>query len=531
MSDNAPATNGHGTAVLDLNLNVDAARAELAVVEPEPTDELRAQAEAQVAQLLSIDPTNDEARSSGPRRGRLDGTRPAAPVRPPGAGCCRRRSRRSPTAPRTAARSPSRCPTCASRSRSSTRRGSTPMPGGSLGSIGRIPGVGTPLKRYFMRYESSQTQIDAIVNSLEKGRDQLKRDNVTLGDDQKQMRELTHQLADQIALAQALDAVVVDKLATEIAADDPRRQFVEEDILFALRQRTARPPAATRRQPAGRARDRDHHPQQPRADPRRRSRHRRHHQRAAGRGDRGARAGAPEDRARQDRGDQHDHVGDDRRHGRAPQDAGHRRSTSRRRARCSTWSRCRQAFADIDTALDEISRYRREALPTMAGTILELDQLTAESEAAIEQMEQRPHGDCANRRRRRRHRRRRDHGEGERVTGVTRRRRRSESRSPLVVGAIAFVAAACGTDETQRAARPGAALRAARRTRRRHRLDRQPGDPERVDPAADGSQPRRHAAADRRVPASGSRRRRASRRSRCGRRRRSPANSARPTPG
>jgi uncharacterized protein YaaN involved in tellurite resistance len=47
----------------------------------------------------------------------------------------------------------------------------------------------------------------------------------------------------------------------------------------------------------------------------------------------------------------------------------------------------RAAFEDIDTALDEISRYRREALPTMAGTILELDQLTAETEEAIEQME------------------------------------------------------------------------------------------------------------------------------------------------
>jgi uncharacterized protein YaaN involved in tellurite resistance len=47
----------------------------------------------------------------------------------------------------------------------------------------------------------------------------------------------------------------------------------------------------------------------------------------------------------------------------------------------------KSAFADIDTALDEISRYRREALPTMAGTILELDQLTAESEQAIENME------------------------------------------------------------------------------------------------------------------------------------------------
>jgi uncharacterized protein YaaN involved in tellurite resistance len=47
----------------------------------------------------------------------------------------------------------------------------------------------------------------------------------------------------------------------------------------------------------------------------------------------------------------------------------------------------RSAFADIDTALNEISRFRREALPTMAGTILELDTLTAESEQAIENME------------------------------------------------------------------------------------------------------------------------------------------------
>jgi uncharacterized protein YaaN involved in tellurite resistance len=47
----------------------------------------------------------------------------------------------------------------------------------------------------------------------------------------------------------------------------------------------------------------------------------------------------------------------------------------------------RSAFEDINIALDEISRYRREALPTMAGTILELDQLTAQSEEAIERLE------------------------------------------------------------------------------------------------------------------------------------------------
>ena len=48
----------------------------------------------------------------------------------------------------------------------------------------------------------------------------------------------------------------------------------------------------------------------------------------------------------------------------------------------------RSAFDDINIALDEISRYRREALPQMANTILELDHLTSEGEKSIERMEQ-----------------------------------------------------------------------------------------------------------------------------------------------
>jgi uncharacterized protein YaaN involved in tellurite resistance len=47
----------------------------------------------------------------------------------------------------------------------------------------------------------------------------------------------------------------------------------------------------------------------------------------------------------------------------------------------------RSAFTDISIALDEISRYRREALPTMADAIVELDELTAKGEAAIERLE------------------------------------------------------------------------------------------------------------------------------------------------
>jgi uncharacterized protein YaaN involved in tellurite resistance len=385
MSDTSPATNGHSTALLDLNLNVDAARAELAVIEPGPTDELSAQAEAQVAQLLAVDPTNDEARTAArdavDSMGRDLQTRSAT------------RSRML-QAPLKEISHGTEDGGDVAKSLSDLRievekldpSGLDTEAGWFTRAIGRIPGVGTPLKRYFMRYESSQTQIDAIVHSLEKGRDQLKRDNVTLGDDQKQMRELTRLLADQIALAQALDAVVVDKLATEIGPDDPRRQFVEEDILFALRQRTVdlQQQLAVNQQGVlaveiiirnnrelirgvDRAID--------------------------------VTISALQVAVTVALALAHQKIVLDKIEAINTTTSAMIAGTAERLKTQGTaihqqasgtmldMESLRQAFADIDIALEEISRYRREALPTMAGTILELDQLTAESEAAIERME------------------------------------------------------------------------------------------------------------------------------------------------
>lgn len=103
--------------------------------------------------------------------------------------------------------------------------------------LGMIPGIGTPLKRYFTKYESAQTVIDAIIRSLEQGGEQLKRDNVTLREDQLAMRELTVKLERQVLLAQLLDQKLQYKLDREISADDPRQKFVKEELLFPLRQR------------------------------------------------------------------------------------------------------------------------------------------------------------------------------------------------------------------------------------------------------------------------------------------------------
>jgi uncharacterized protein YaaN involved in tellurite resistance len=103
--------------------------------------------------------------------------------------------------------------------------------------LGRIPGVGTPIKRYFSKFESAQTVIGAITRSLENGRDQLQRDNITLVEDQKQMRESAKKLGQAIRLGQVMDQKIQYKLDREIPKGDPKHKFVSEELLFPLRQR------------------------------------------------------------------------------------------------------------------------------------------------------------------------------------------------------------------------------------------------------------------------------------------------------
>ena len=110
-------------------------------------------------------------------------------------------------------------------------------PGWFTRILGKIPGVGTELKRYFSRFENASTSIDAIVNSLEEGREQLKRDNIILADDQVAMRELTIKLEKTIKLGQLIDTQLQAKLDTEIPQTEPKHKFVSEEILFPLRQR------------------------------------------------------------------------------------------------------------------------------------------------------------------------------------------------------------------------------------------------------------------------------------------------------
>ncbi|NYS80454.1 MULTISPECIES: toxic anion resistance protein [Halomonadaceae] len=99
-----------------------------------------------------------------------------------------------------------------------------------------IPGVDSRLQRYFQKFENAQQALDAIIEELKGGHDMLHRDNVTLSDDQQALNKILAELNRQIALGRLIDSRLQDEIAAR-DADDPRRHFLEEELLFPLRQR------------------------------------------------------------------------------------------------------------------------------------------------------------------------------------------------------------------------------------------------------------------------------------------------------
>jgi len=111
------------------------------------------------------------------------------------------------------------------------------LKGGALSRVlSFIPGVGNGLQRYFHKFETAQEALDAILKDLQAGRDMLRRDNLTLADDQDALRQVLGRLRRQIDLGRMIDNRLITA-AEGLAVDDPHRAFIEEELVFPLRQR------------------------------------------------------------------------------------------------------------------------------------------------------------------------------------------------------------------------------------------------------------------------------------------------------
>lgn len=103
--------------------------------------------------------------------------------------------------------------------------------------LAKIPGIGTTLSRWFAKYQTVQAVIQDIIKMLKDGKSTLERDNQTLQDDQRRMRELTFKLEEYIKLGQLLDQKLSSAIESQVATDDERLKFLQEEVLFPLRQR------------------------------------------------------------------------------------------------------------------------------------------------------------------------------------------------------------------------------------------------------------------------------------------------------
>ncbi|MBS1910660.1 MAG: toxic anion resistance protein [Bacteroidetes bacterium] len=102
--------------------------------------------------------------------------------------------------------------------------------------LGLIP-FGNKILDYFDRYRSAQTHINAIIESLKRGKDELIRDNAAIEQEKINLWTLMERLEKYTHIARELDAELDAKAKEFDAADPEKARIVREEMLFYTRQK------------------------------------------------------------------------------------------------------------------------------------------------------------------------------------------------------------------------------------------------------------------------------------------------------
>ena len=100
-----------------------------------------------------------------------------------------------------------------------------------------MPG-GDKVDRYFMKYQSSQTHLNAIIAALESGQDDLRKDNAGIQLEQTRLWESLIRLRDLDEKMTQLDAAIEQRVA-ELGArgETEKADAMKSQVLFTVRQR------------------------------------------------------------------------------------------------------------------------------------------------------------------------------------------------------------------------------------------------------------------------------------------------------
>ncbi len=103
--------------------------------------------------------------------------------------------------------------------------------------LGIIP-FGTKLTNYFRSYQSAQTHIQSILGNLASGKDELIMDNAAIDVERQKLWEAMGNLEQMIHISKQLDAKL-EETADDLDATDPAKaKAIRETALFYVRQRT-----------------------------------------------------------------------------------------------------------------------------------------------------------------------------------------------------------------------------------------------------------------------------------------------------
>ena len=102
--------------------------------------------------------------------------------------------------------------------------------------LGLIP-FGSRLMDYFDRYRSSQSHLNAIIESLRHGKDELLRDNAAIEQEKANLWGLMERMEKYVHIGKKLD-VALDAQASQLDVTDPdKARVVREEMLFYTRQK------------------------------------------------------------------------------------------------------------------------------------------------------------------------------------------------------------------------------------------------------------------------------------------------------
>lgn len=102
--------------------------------------------------------------------------------------------------------------------------------------LGLIP-MGNKAQDYFRKYESSQSHINAIIESLYNGKDELLKDNATIEQEKVNMWTLMQSLRQYIYVGKKIDERLEHQIGELEATDPEKARIVKEEMLFYVRQK------------------------------------------------------------------------------------------------------------------------------------------------------------------------------------------------------------------------------------------------------------------------------------------------------